>query len=125
METLLYELIEVMARNNKEFKDIKYITCFRPEAWDEDSPEEAEFNIEMKEFIEIAKTIDSTYSTLNMRFVGEDFFITSDPDECGYFDYIEIPQKKPYTFNLAKELLLYPNEKAGVLMGIEDPAQDE
>lgn len=112
-----------MARNGKEFKDIKYITSYREEAWEEDGFDAGEFNIEMKEFIEIAKTIDSTYSSLNVRFVGEDFFVTSDSDD-GYFSYIEIPQKKSETFNLAKELLLYPNEKAGVLMGIEDNDND-
>jgi len=125
MEISLYtKIIKLLENNNKPFDDILYITSVREERWDENSPSGGEFNIPIEAFIEVSKTIDPLYIEPEINIVGRDFYITSDTMD-GYFDFISIPQKKNKTINLTKELLQYPDEKPGVLLGMESPDQDD
>ena len=128
------ELVDELLKHGKVIKDIKYITSFteyengvvclsedeEDEEWEEVDGSGDRFNIPLTDFFKQAKDVDIYDTSANMLIVGADWWITTDPLETGFFEYIEIPKKAKNTINLAKELLASEDELDPlVILGIK------
>lgn len=118
------ELLTVLEENNKSINDILYITAHRSDRWDIDTLPADKFNIPIDIFCEVSKTVNPLYIKSDINIVGNDFYMTTNT-MSGYFEYVEIPQEEERDIDSAKIALQFPEEKLGVLLGMETHDQDE
>lgn len=120
-------LILFMKKNGKKIKDIEFIQSYDYEGdWDDDyqydfkvAPGIIFFEIPIVDFIREAKKIDCIDSSDTLKIVGKDWWIVTDTDGNGYFEFYQMPERPKKIKNLAKELLLHPDSKAEYILNIK------
>lgn len=110
----LYQIVaQKLKDNNKSWDDVEFILSSRDDY-------EEEFNIPLKDFCQIAKTIDVSSMSDNIKVVGQDFWLDSKDADVGYFNFIQMPKRAKITMdeiNLTKIILNNPDttDKATLL----------
>lgn len=113
------ELIKFMKKEGKNIGDIEFVQSY---SYNDDN-DVIFHEIATEDFIQTIKDIKNLNISDTIKIVGNGWWIATDTDE-GYFEIYEIPKRPEKKINLAKELLLNPSKKAGIILGIECDDED-
>jgi hypothetical protein len=107
-------LVSYLKSKGKTFDDVNYIivkrrpTSSEAEECDCDDCDDCSYSrdveIEIEDFIDIAKNVTINNTAEGIKIVGDGWFITSSTDS--FFEMVEIPSQPLEKLNLAKELLI-------------------